>query len=160
MDHALSVEWDALPGSVRADALDRLGRDYRISEVCVKPYPSGRATHGGVVAALNLKQAHGLSPDQVASGTYRAPALIRHLVGRASQPGMAVSHARLCLPYLIAVALTRGEVGLSDFTLEALSEAASRSSSAWRKASVRWRRWSARAPPARPWRSWRSSGTL
>lgn len=106
------------------DALARLGSDYRISEVCVKPYPSGRATHGGVVAALNLKQVHGLSPDQVASGTYRAPALIRHLVGRASQPGMAVSHARLCLPYLIAVALARGAVGLSDFTPEALSEAA------------------------------------
>lgn len=107
-----------------ADAMDRLGRDYRISEVCVKPYPSGRATHGGVVAALNLRQAYGLSADQVAAGTYRAPALIRHLVGRASRPGMAVSHARLCLPYLIAVALTRGDVGLSDFTPSALSDGA------------------------------------
>jgi 2-methylcitrate dehydratase PrpD len=107
-----------------SDALDRLGRDFRISEVCVKPYPSGRATHGGVVAALNLRQAHGLNGDQVVGGTYRAPALIRHLVGRESQPGMAVSHARLCLPYLIAVALTRGAVGLSDFTPTALSDAA------------------------------------
>jgi 2-methylcitrate dehydratase PrpD len=37
---------------------------------------------------------------------------------------MAVSHARLCLPYLIAVALTRGAVGLADFTPAALSDAA------------------------------------
>lgn len=104
-------------------AIAGLGREFRISEVCVKPYPSGRATHGGVVAALNLRAAHGLEANHVASVVYRAPSLIKHLVGRLSQPGMAVSHARLCLPYLIAVALTRGEVSLRDFTPDALSDA-------------------------------------
>lgn len=107
-----------------APALARLGRDFRIAEVCVKPFPSGRATHGGVVAAIELRQTHDLGAAEVARGVYRAPSLIQHLVGRPSAPGMAVSHARLCLPYLVAVALTRGQVGLADFTETALADAA------------------------------------
>ncbi len=105
-------------------ALESLGRDFRISQVSVKPYPSGRATHGGVVAALDLRRAHSLTGDQVESAVYRAPPLIRHLVGRPSEAGMAVSHARLCLPYLIAVALQNGDVGLEDFTPQSLTQPA------------------------------------
>jgi len=44
------------------------------------------------------------------------------LVGRPAQEDMAVAYARLCLPYVGAVCLRRGNVGLRDFTAQALAD--------------------------------------
>jgi 2-methylcitrate dehydratase PrpD len=58
----------------------------------------------------------------VAEIVYRAPPLIHRLVGRRPSADMAPAWARLCLPWLGAVVLTRGTVGLADFTLERLAD--------------------------------------
>ncbi|MBJ7417475.1 MAG: MmgE/PrpD family protein, partial [Niveispirillum sp.] len=39
--------------------LDRLGKDWRIAEVSHKPFPTGRAAHGGIVALQTLMRDHG-----------------------------------------------------------------------------------------------------
>ncbi len=92
-----------------------LGRVHRIAELSHKPYPSGRATHGGVDGVLSLRAMHGFSNDQIASIRVLAPPLILQLVDRPPHPDMAASYARLCLPYVVATALLHGTVDVRDF---------------------------------------------
>ncbi|MCA3585786.1 MmgE/PrpD family protein [Phenylobacterium sp.] len=95
---------------------------FRIAEVSWKPFPTGRAAHGGIVALQTLMADHGLKSTDVAEIVYRAPPLIHRLVGRRPSADMAPAWARLCLPWLGAVVLTRGTVGLADFTTERLAD--------------------------------------
>jgi 2-methylcitrate dehydratase PrpD len=104
-----------------APVLKDLSGSRRIAEVSWKPFPTGRAAHGGLVAVRTLMDRHGLSPASLDRLEFRAPPLIKRLVGRPAQLGMDVAYARLCLPWLAATALTLGEVGLGDFTAEHLT---------------------------------------
>lgn len=104
--------------------LASLGHTFRITEVSWKPFPTGRAGHGGIVAVQALMRDHAVTDDNLATLTYHAPPLIHRLVGRAAIPAMTPAHARLCLPYLAAVTLTRGTVGLDDFGTESLTDPA------------------------------------
>ncbi len=97
---------------------------FRIAEISWKPFPTGRAAHGGIVALQTLMADHGLTSGDIAQIVYRAPPLIHRLVGRRPSADMAPAWARLCLPWLGAVVLTRGTVGLADFTPERLSDLA------------------------------------
>jgi 2-methylcitrate dehydratase PrpD len=96
----------------------------RITEVSWKPFPTGRAAQGGLVALRTLMDAHGLTAANLEALTFSAPPLIKRLVGRRPHPGMDVAYARLCLAYLASVALHRGEVGLADFSSERLNDPA------------------------------------
>ncbi|WJT00296.1 MmgE/PrpD family protein [Novosphingobium humi] len=104
-------------------AIALLAAGHRIAEVSWKPFPTGRAGHGGIVAVQNL-MARGLIAQDLRALEYRAPPLIHRLVGRPAKPGMEVAYARLCLPYLAACVLVRGGIGLGDFTREALDDPA------------------------------------
>lgn len=92
-----------------------LGRIHRIEELSHKPYPSGRATHGGVDGVLSLRAIHGFRNEQIESIRVLAPPLILQLVDRPSVLDMAPSYARLCLPYVVATALLNGGVDVQDF---------------------------------------------
>lgn len=105
-------------------ALAQLGRGHRITEVSWKPFPTGRAGHGGIVAVQRLMAEHGVTADTLDSLEYHAPPLILRLVGRPATAGMAPGYARLCLPWLAAVTLRRGSVGLADFQSDSLSDPA------------------------------------
>jgi len=104
--------------------LAALGRQWRITELSWKPFPTGRAAHGAIVATQQLMASAELSAATVDTLVYRAPPLIARLVGRAAFAGMGPAHARLCFAYLGAVVLLRGSVGLEDFTPERLADAA------------------------------------
>ncbi len=110
-------------GSDLEPVLRDLAATRRIAEVSWKPFPTGRAAHGGLVALGELMSTHGLSTASLESLEFRAPPLIRRLVGRPARLDMEVGYARLCLPWLAATALTFGEVGLGDFTPERLADA-------------------------------------
>jgi 2-methylcitrate dehydratase PrpD len=101
-----------------------LGRPHRIDEVSWKPFPSGRATHGAVVATQELVRAHGITAENLDSLVYLAPPLIRHLCGRAMQPGVQVAQARLCIPFAASMVLINGTVALSDYTEENFADSA------------------------------------
>jgi 2-methylcitrate dehydratase PrpD len=105
-----------------APVLASLGQIYRIDEVSWKPFPTGRAAQGGIVAIQTLMREHGLKADNLESLTYSAPPLIKRLVGRQAIEAMGPAHARLCLPWLAAVVLTKGAVGLDDFTPASLAD--------------------------------------
>ena len=105
-----------------AAALDLLDEGHRVAEISWKPFPTGRAGHGGIVAVQRLVHAHGLTAERLADLEYRAPPLIQRLVGRPARPGMEPGYARLCLAYLAAVTVLRGTVTLEDFSRERLDD--------------------------------------
>jgi 2-methylcitrate dehydratase PrpD len=96
---------------------------WRITQVSHKPFPSGRATHGGIDGVLQLRGQYGIAADDVEWLTLRAPLLIHELVGRPLQPEMQVNYARLCWPYVGALALATGQVDVADFRPERLTDA-------------------------------------
>ena len=97
------------------DLLDSLGSRWLIAEFAHKPYPSGRATHGGVEGVLALRAAHAVRPEDVAEVVVTAPPLIHRLVNRPDLPSPAPNYARLCMPFVVAKALLEGEVRLDQF---------------------------------------------
>ena len=99
-----------------------LGTVWRITQVSHKPFPTGRATHGGLDGILQLRATHGLRADDVARLTLAAPPLIHQLVGRPVQSGMDVTYARLCFQYVGALALLQGGVDVADFSPERLAD--------------------------------------
>ena len=104
--------------------LAELGKRQRVAELSWKPFPTGRAAHGAIVALRRMVDAHGLTPDTLERFTYHAPPLIHRLVGRRPHAGMSVAYARLCFAWLGAVVLTRGTIDLADFTPERLADPA------------------------------------
>ena len=104
-------------------AIALLAQGHRITEVSWKPFPTGRAGHGGIVAVQNL-MARGLRAEALDALEYHAPPLIHRLVGRPAKQGMEPGYARLCLQYLAASVLVRGAIGLGDFTRAALDDPA------------------------------------
>lgn len=105
-------------------ALAEFGRRQRIEELSWKPFPTGRAAHGAIIALRELIARHGVAPDNLESFTYRAPPLIHRLVGRRPYAGMSIAYARLCFAWLAALVLTRGTVDLADFSEEQLADPA------------------------------------
>lgn len=91
---------------------------WRITELSVKPYPSGRASHAalGVLAEF--------AGQNVRSVELACPPLIRRLVGRAMQPDMTPAWARLCLPYLAALMLRDGRIDPRRFTPDQFADPA------------------------------------
>jgi len=111
-------------GTADPAPFDALGRSWRITEVSCKPFPSGRATHGGIDALQRLMREDGVTAERVVTARFRVPPLTARLVGRPALPGMNPGYARLCLQYVGAVCLRRGTVGLEAFTAPALSDPA------------------------------------
>ncbi len=101
---------------------DQLGERWRITELSHKPFPSGRATHGGIDGLQRLMKEDGVTADRVVACRFHVPPLTARLVARSAVEGMTASYARLCLPYVAAVCLRRGTVGLDDFTPAALKD--------------------------------------
>jgi aconitate decarboxylase len=109
-------------GAADPAPFDALGQAWRVCELSHKPFPSGRATHGGIDGLQRLIAAHGIAADSVRAGRFLVPPLTHRLVGRPAFDTMTIAHARLCLPYCGAVCLKRGTVGLDDFGPEALAD--------------------------------------
>jgi 2-methylcitrate dehydratase PrpD len=109
-------------GDADPTPFEELGRVWRICELSHKPWPSGRATHGGLDGLQRLNAEHAIRAGQVKVGRFLVPPLTHRLVGRRPQDGMTVAYARLCLPYVGAVCLRRCTIGLSDFSSAALAD--------------------------------------
>ena len=92
-----------------------LGTIWRIAEISIKPWPSGRAGHA-TLAALD-----GLGGD-VTQITAHVPPLIARLVGRPWHADMTPAYARLCLPFLAALMLRDGRIDPRCFTPAAFAD--------------------------------------
>jgi 2-methylcitrate dehydratase PrpD len=109
-------------GAADPAPFDELGRVWRIAEMSHKPFPSGRATHGGIDGLQRLIAAHGITAAQVTAGRFIVPPLTHRLVGRPLQADMTVAYARICLAYCGAVTLRHGTIGLDNFAPQALGD--------------------------------------
>ena len=92
-----------------------LGRDWQISRLAHKPFPSGRLTHGVVDALRRLQARHGFASDDVTEVHGRVPPLVMQLVGRPDVPAPETNYAKLCLAYVAGAYLARGRVDLPEF---------------------------------------------
>lgn len=132
--HGLSGPHDALEGPFGYFALfdagdlsrytDTLGSVWRVAECSIKPYPSGRASHGLLSALDALVAAGEVRADTVETIELFAPPLIARLVGRPVQPDMTPGYARLCLPLLAALMLTDGHIDPRRFVPEVFADPA------------------------------------
>jgi len=104
--------------------LESLGRDWRIARFSHKPFPAGRATHGGIEGVMALQAQHGFAAADVAKVEIAAPPLIVRLVGRPPRPGAGASYARLCMAYAVAKVLQKGSLDIADFRGDALADPA------------------------------------
>lgn len=87
-----------------------------------KVFPTGGAAHAAQDMLMELRSAHGLTLDNVASIELLAPPLVHRLVGRPYAAGMQTSYARLCLPFLLGTVLLDGKVGLSAYAPDKLAD--------------------------------------
>ncbi len=101
---------------------DRLGSVWRIAEVSVKPFPSGRASHGVLATLSRLIRDKEFAADDVLQIEAFVPPLIQRLVGRPMKADMTPAYARLCLPFLVALMLRDGRIDPRRFTPEAFAD--------------------------------------
>lgn len=92
------------PGDIARYTQD-IGAKWLIEDVSIKPFPSGRASHGILGAIDNMLRDGSLDPAMVQSVDVAAPPLIHRLVGRPYKTDMTPSYARLCLPFLMPLML-------------------------------------------------------
>jgi aconitate decarboxylase len=110
--------WDLQP------AWENLGGPRRVSELSHKPYPAGRATHGGIEGIMALRAQRPFSADDVASLNVIGPPLISRLCGRPDIPAPNANYARLCMPFVGAKVLLHGNIDLAHFRGHGLTDPA------------------------------------
>jgi aconitate decarboxylase len=106
-----------------ATATADLGTVWRITQVSHKPFPSGRATHGGLAALQNLLKESVVNTNDIVQIVLHAPPLICQLVDRPSIAGMSSNYAKLCFAYTAACVLDHGAVTVDDFAMTSLDNA-------------------------------------
>lgn len=102
-------EWDLAP------ALASLGRVWRVSELSHKPFPAGRAIHGGIEGVMTLQARHGFSAADVESVVLTGPPLISRLAARPDIPNPSQNYARLCTAFILAKVLQHGAIDLAHY---------------------------------------------
>ena len=94
------------------------GAPWRISEISIKPFPSGRASHAVLATLADIRS----SRRPIKSITAHVPPLIARLVSRPFSTDMTPAYARLCLPFLVALMLRDGRIDPRRFTPETFAD--------------------------------------
>lgn len=110
---------DADPARVTV-SLNSHSPQFKISGVSIKPHASCRHTHPAIDAALSLRpQLAGRAIREVQLDTYQAA------IDLCRNPSPDTPYAaKFSLPYCVATALLRGEVGLESFAEETIADPA------------------------------------
>lgn len=108
-------------GRYRREAItEGIGEHFEGAAASIKPFPCAREHHGAIAAALRLRE--GLDSGALETVRVTLPPNAFALSGKPFQAaGATVGAAIASAAYNVAVALTRGEVGIDDFTLEAIA---------------------------------------
>lgn len=103
--------------------LDRLGEHFWIEHLTFKAWPSCRGTHPFIEAALRLRK-DGLDIDAIEQIDLRIDPVQVMLVEspERKQAPTVVIDAKFSIPFCAALALTREQVTLDDFTSSSLSD--------------------------------------
>ena len=113
------------PGRHDIDAFIKdLGKRWEIQYTSVKPFPCCKLIHTALQAALDLRTEHGFSPEEIAEVKV---GVIKDNFGMICEPIEAkkkpktVVDALYSVPYVLAVGLTKGSVGVADFTTDGIA---------------------------------------
>lgn len=109
-------DWDLEP------VLDSLGKVWRVAELSHKPYPAGRATHAGIEGIIRLRDEHGFTVDDVETVTIVGPPVTARLCARPDVPEPTQNYAQLCMSYIAAKVLLRGEIDLAHYRGDELAD--------------------------------------
>jgi len=111
----------------RFDKLLELGKDWEIPRLAFKSYPCGSISHPYMDCALKLKQQYNPAPERITEIVCRtAEGPVHRLWEPLADKRKPLSSygAKFSLPYSIAVMLIHGRAGLSEFSDEAILDAA------------------------------------
>lgn len=112
-----NVEWST------EKLLQGLGQDFLITQCGYKAFPTEALTHQPITAALNLRQAHTLTPENIASVLVRTTTRGADILSDPSKYKPTTKEtADHSLPYCIAAALVDGHVLPSSFNDEKLKD--------------------------------------
>ena len=110
-------------GTVLEAMMNGLGKTFGGDGLSIKPYPSCKATHTAIDAALHLLHEGRMEPEQieaveifVSEGCYQT---VGHPFEIRTDPQV---DAQFSIPYTVATALLKGNVGLEDFTEAAIKD--------------------------------------
>lgn len=108
----------------RAQILDGLGSDYQGAGTLYKLWPAVGTSHSHIHAAISLAEEHALASDDIAEirvhvGDHHASMCTPLEARRAPKTRL---DAKFSLPYIVAVALVRRTVELSDFSTASLQD--------------------------------------
>jgi 2-methylcitrate dehydratase PrpD len=98
------------------------GTIWEVERTSLKPFPSGRATHGALDGLLQLQRKHGFRKEDVESVDIHVPPMVFGLVGRRPTTDMPIGAARLCLAYLVPCLLEDGTVDVDTYRAERIQD--------------------------------------
>jgi len=101
-------------------AVERLGDVFELMHTAVKPYPSCRFGHAGIDAALALRAAHGLQPEEIEAVTLGTSKAGMRLIGEPAEKKADpknVVDGQFSGPFVLAVALATGGMGWDSYRL-------------------------------------------
>jgi 2-methylcitrate dehydratase PrpD len=104
-----------------------LGTHFENTNISIKPYPACRGTHTFIDAALQVREENGIAPEDIESITLWTGKGTRQLLCEPFEHKRAPRNpvdAQFSVPWGAAVALTKGAVGLGDYTDEAIQDPA------------------------------------
>jgi len=106
-----------------SELTDELGERFEVSNVSIKPYPTCKHTHTSIYATLNLVQENNIHPGDIEEITVRMNQAGYELVGapleKKQVPRIPIE-AQLSIPYLLGVAVSKGDVFIDDITESAI----------------------------------------
>ena len=106
-------------------ATKELGGRWETLNISIKPYPTCHATHSSIDVALAFRRKYNIRLEDIEDCVYYVPKITINLVVEPYEEKIRPTTpygAKFSLPYIVAVALRRGWVGLWDFTDESIRE--------------------------------------
>lgn len=98
----------------------QLGKAWQVTRLSHKPFPSGRLTHAAIDAVQRARKERSFTAADVESIEAWVPPLAHRLCGRPDIPNPAPNYAKLCIAFVMATEILRGEVVQESFAAELL----------------------------------------
>ena len=100
-----------------ARTVSGLGADFTVSECAIKLYPCCGYAHGAIDAAIALHERLPGGAAEIGAVRVRSYDLVVDSIGgRYTEPGASFTRCQFSLPYLVAVALADGAMGVPQLT--------------------------------------------
>jgi 2-methylcitrate dehydratase PrpD len=107
-----------------APVISDLGKRFEVEGMGFKAYPSCGYTHGPIFSTLTLMKENGIKSDDILEITVSTGKNAGDLFEpseRKRRP-QVVPDAQFSIPYTVSVAVIKGNVGIGDFTPEAIKD--------------------------------------